>query len=287
MVDRRSDGPAAREATGLPQKAIACVRRWGYGRVVRGSDAESDSVAPLSGAERAQFTTTHWSVVLVAGRHPSPQADEALEVLCRTYWYALYAFVRRQGYGVMDAQDLTQEFFARFLEKQYIERADPERGRFRTFLLACLKNFLANEWDRAQTVKRGGALKTISWDEHAAENQFIAEPATIVSPEDAFEKRWAGVLLEQVLLRLREEFAAAGKTEAFNALKEFLWSADSSVSYAELAAQLSLSEGAARVAVHRFRQRYRELLRTGIANTVADPAEVDDELRHLIAVISR
>ncbi len=129
---------------------------------MRGSDAESDSVAPLSGAERAQFTTTHWSVVLVAGRHPSPQADEALEVLCRTYWYALYAFVRRQGYEVMDAQDLTQEFFARFLEKQYIERADPERGRFRTFLLACLKNFLANEWDRAQTAKRGGALKTIS-----------------------------------------------------------------------------------------------------------------------------
>src|SRR5437016_1751102 len=183
------------------------------------SDSNQDSASILD----QRFTTTHWSVVLVAGRQPSPQADEALEVLCRTYWYALYAFVRRQGYGVMDAQDLTQEFFARFLEKQYIERADPERGRFRTFLLACLKNFLANEWDRAQTVKRGAALKIISWDEHAAENQFMAEPATSVSPEDAFEKRWAGMLLEHVLLRLRDEFAATGKTEAFDALKEFLW----------------------------------------------------------------
>jgi RNA polymerase sigma factor (sigma-70 family) len=224
-------------------------------------------------------------VVLAAGLHSSPQTDQALEALCRTYWYALYAFVRRQGYDVPDAQDLTQEFFARFLDKKYIQRADPERGRFRTFLLACLKNFLANEWDRAQTVKRGAAFKTISWDEHVAENQFIAEPATGASPEDAFEKRWAAMLLEQVLVRLGEEFAKAGNTEAFHALKVFLWGADSSVSYAELSAQLSLSEGAARVAVHRFRQRYRELLRTTIGDTVADPKDVDDELRHLISVI--
>ena len=237
--------------------------------------------------ERTLFLTTHWSVVLAAGRHTSPQADEALEVLCRTYWYALYAFVRRQGSSVTDAQDLTQEFFARFLDKKYIDRADPERGRFRTFLLACLKNFLANEWDRAQTLKRGAAYKTISWDEHVAENQFSAEPVAGVSPEDAFEKRWAGMLLEQVLLRLREEFAAAGKTEAFKSLKEFLWGAESSVSYADLSAQLGLNEGSARVAVHRFRQRYRELLRAGIADTVADPRDVDDELRYLISVISR
>jgi len=145
----------------------------------------------------------------------------SLPLWSESYWFPLYAYVRRRVKDANEAQDLTQEFFARFLEKQYIERADPERGRFRTFLLACLKNFLANEWDRAQTVKRGGALKTISWDEHAAENQFIAEPATIVSPEDAFEKRWAGVLLEQVLHRLREEFAKTCKTEAYNALKEF------------------------------------------------------------------
>lgn len=221
----------------------------------------------------------------MAGGRTSPQADEALQVLCRTYWYALYTFVRRQGYSVTDAQDLTQEFFARFLEKKYIERADPERGRFRTFLLACLKNFLANEWDRAQTVKRGAAHKIISWDEHVAENHVISEPTTEVSPEDAFEKRWAGMLLEQVLVRLREEFAAAGKIEAFDPLKKFLWGADSSVSYAELSAQLSLSEGAARVAVHRFRQRYREILRKEVTDTVADPKDVDDELRHLIAVI--
>ena len=153
------------------------------------------------------------------------------------------------------------------------------------FLLACLKNFLANEWDRARTVKRGAAFKIISWDEHVAENQFISEPATGVSPEDAFEKRWAAMLLEQVLVRLREEFATTGKTEAFDALKVFLWGADSSVSYAELSAQLGLSEGAARVAVHRFRHRYQELLRTAIGDTVADPKDVDDELRHLISVI--
>jgi RNA polymerase sigma-70 factor (ECF subfamily) len=225
--------------------------------------------------------------VLAAGRDASPQTDEALEVLCRTYWPALYGFVRRQGYGVHDAQDLTQAFFARFLDKKYIERADPERGRFRTFLLACLKNFLANEWDRAQTVKRGCAYQTISWDEHAAEDQFIAEPATGVSPEEAFEKRWAGMLLEQVLVRLREEFAAAGKSEGFKPLKEFLWGAESSVSYADLSAQLGLSEGAARVAVHRFRHRYRELLRMTVADTVTDPNDVDDELRHLISVIGR
>ena len=225
--------------------------------------------------------------MLAAGRDTSPQTDHALEVLCRTYWYALYAFVRRQGYDVADAQDLTQAFFARFLDKKYIERADPGRGRFRTFLLACLKNFLANEWDRTQTVKRGAAYQTISWDEQLAENQFIAEPATGVSPEEAFEKRWAGMLLERVLVRLSEEFAAAGKKEAFVPLKQFLWGAESSVSYADLSAQLGLSEGAARVAVHRFRQRYRDLLRSTVAATVADPQDVDDELRHLISVLSR
>jgi RNA polymerase sigma factor (sigma-70 family) len=225
--------------------------------------------------------------VLAAGCGASPQTDEALEVLCRTYWPALYGFVRRQGYDVPDAQDLTQEFFARFLQKKYIERADPERGRFRTFLLACLKNFLANEWDRAQTVKRGAAYQTISWDGQVAEDQFIAEPATGVSAEEAFEKRWAGMLLEQVLVRLSQEFAAAGKTEAFDPLKQFLWGAESSVSYPDLCEQLGLSEGAARVTVHRFRQRYQELLRNAIADTVSDPKDVDDELRHLISVISR
>jgi RNA polymerase sigma-70 factor (ECF subfamily) len=253
----------------------------------RQENAEADSVAHSSGAEGVQFTTTHWSVVLAAGLHGSAETEKALEALCRTYWYALYAFVRRQGHSEADAQDLTQEFFAQFLEKKYIERADPERGRFRTFLLACLKNFLANEWDRAQTVKRGGGHKIISWDEHFAENRFVSEPVTGVSPEDAFEKRWAGMILEQVLLRLRGEFAATGKTEAFNALKVFLWGADASVSYKELSAQLDLSEGAARVAVHRFRQRYRELLRTTIGDTVADPKDVDEELRHLISVINR
>jgi RNA polymerase sigma factor (sigma-70 family) len=225
-------------------------------------------------------------VVVVAGSRTSPQADEALQSLCRVYWYALYAFVRRQGYSVADAQDLTQEFFAQFLEKKYVGRADPERGRFRTFLLACLKNFLANQWDRAQTVKRGAAYKIISWDDHVAENQFVSEPATGVSPEDAFEKRWAERLLEQVLLRLQEEFATSGKIEAFDPLKKFLWGPDSTVSYAELSAHLNLSEGAARAAVHRFRHRYRELLRKEVANTVADPKDVDDELRHLISVMS-
>jgi len=245
------------------------------------------STERLQGTGGAEFATTHWSVVLAAGRQTSPEADAALEVLCRTYWHALYAFVRRQGYEVPDAQDLTQEFFAGFLDKRYVERADPQRGRFRTFMLACLKNFLANEWDRGQTAKRGAGCKTISWDEHSAEEQFFAEPANGVSAEDAFEKRWAGMLLERVLVRLREEFETGGKQEAFKPLKHFLWGAESPMSYAELSTKLDITEGAARVAVHRFRQRYQEVLRATIRETVADAKDVDDELQHLIAVVSR
>jgi DNA-directed RNA polymerase specialized sigma24 family protein len=244
----------------------------------------NSSTPPLE--EGAQFCTTHWSVVLLAGSRPSMQSDEALQSLCCIYWYALYAFVRRKGFSVPDAQDLTQAFFAQFLEKQYVNRADPQRGRFRNFLLACLKNFLANQWDRNQTVKRGAAYNIISWDDHVAENQFISEPATGISPEDAYDKRWAERLLQQVLLRFRDEFSASGKIDSFDALKQFLWGPDSSVSFAELSRQLGLSEGAARQLVHRFRFRFRELLRKEVAQTVADPKDVDDELRHLISVIS-
>jgi len=232
------------------------------------------------------FATTHWTVVLHARQPDSPQAHEALERLCQAYWYPLYAFVRRQGHDAHDAQDLTQEFFARLLEKNYLQDVDRAKGRFRSFLLASLKHFLANEWDRRKALKRGGNRTHLPIDSQSAETRYGLEPAHDQSPEKLFERRWALTLLDQVLQRLREEFAAEGKVEQFDHLKVTLTTDRHSVPYAELGARLQLSEGAVKVAVHRLRQRYREVLRAEIAQTVARPEDVEGEIRHLFAALA-
>ena len=235
-------------------------------------------------AVSAHFATTHWSVVLAAGERELPQAAEALEKLCRTYWYPLYVYVRRQGNSPEDAQDLTQNFFSRLLEKNYFAKADPDRGKFRTFLLRSMKNFLVNEWKRAGRLKRGGDLTFLSIDANVAEDRYATEPANESNPDAAYEQRWAVTLIEQVLATLRQEFNAADKARLFEELKGFIWGDKSTASYAEIAGHLNLTEGTVKVAVHRLRHRFRELLRAEVAHTVARPEDVDDELRYLISV---
>jgi RNA polymerase sigma factor (sigma-70 family) len=240
--------------------------------------------APAAGA---QFAPTHWSVVLAAaGRADSTHARDALEKLCRNYWLPIYVFVRRQGRSLHDAQDLTQEFFARLLEKNYLAGAQREKGRFRSFLLASVKHFLANEWDKATAQKRGGGKIPIPIDTALGESSFGLEPADAVTADKIYERRWALALLEQVLRRLREEYTHDGKEKQFEQLKPTLTEASCSVPYAEIALRLGTSEGAVKVAVHRLRQRYRELLRAEIADTVASPGEVDDEIRNLFAALA-
>ena len=232
-----------------------------------------------------RFTTTHWSVILMAGQADSPQANEALERLCRTYWYPLYVYVRRQGNSPEDAQDLTQIFFSHLLEKNCFAKADRDRGKFRTFLLRSLKNFLVNQWKRSGRLKRGGGVEFLSMDANVAEDRYAAEPANTSNPDAAYEQRWAVTLIEQVLNTLRREYTAANKARLFEELKGLIWGDKSTACYAEIAGHLNLTEGTVKVAVHRLRQRFRELLRTEVAHTVARPEDVDDELRHLIAVV--
>ena len=233
--------------------------------------------------EAAQFLPTRWSMVLAAGRDTTG-AQPALAKLCETYWYPLYAFVRRQGHSAHDAQDLTQEFFARLLGKCWLEGVDRERGRFRSFLLAAMKHFLANEWDRAHALKRGGKAPLLHLDDVEAEARYRLEPSDTRSPEHLFERRWALTLLDQVLTRLRKECADAGKLAQFDALKFSLMGEQ--VAYAEVARELALPPGAVKVAVHRLRRRYRDLIRAEIAQTVESPSEIADELRHLFAALS-
>lgn len=227
------------------------------------------------------FATTRWTVVLAAGQRHTAQANVALEELCRIYWFPLYAYVRRRGHTREDAEDLVQEFFARFLAKNYLAGLASERGRFRAFLLAALKHFLANEWDRAQTQKRGGGAAHLSLDWQTADTKFQVAAAAEPSPDQAFDREWALALLERVITRLSDECAAEGKAESFARLKPFLTAARSAMPYAQVAAELGLAEGAVRVAVHRLRRRYRELLRDEIAQTLSDPAQVEEELRAL------
>jgi RNA polymerase sigma factor (sigma-70 family) len=234
----------------------------------------------------AEFRTTHWSAVLAAREQCSPQAEAALAELCQTYWYPLYAYIRRRGHNPTDAEDLTQGFFARLLEKNYIGDVTPGVGRFRSFLLASLKHFLANEWDRAQTGKRGGGRVIFSLDDQEAETRYQFEPVEKVTPETLFEQRWALTLLERVLSRLRAEFVATEKAELFDHLKTFLLAGEPGCSYAEIAARTGLKEGAVKVGVHRLRRRYGELLRVEIGHTVRDPREIEDEVRHLISMLS-
>ena len=233
------------------------------------------------------FLTTHWSVVLTAGSSDTPGAQAALARLCQAYWYPLYAYARRRGHGPEDAQDLTQEFFARVLEHRWLARADQAKGRFRTFLLTAMERFLANEWDKVRALKRGGGHKNIPIQLDTAETRYGVEPVDTRTPEQAFEYRWALTLLDEVVSRLEAEFRARNQADLFAALKPCLVGDRASQPYTELAAKLAMEEGGVKVAVHRMRQRYRELLRAEIANTVASPAEVDVEMHHLFNVLSR
>jgi RNA polymerase sigma-70 factor (ECF subfamily) len=232
------------------------------------------------------FATTHWSLVLAAGRGSRPEASVALATLCETYWYPLYYYLRRRGYRAEEAQDLTQEFFATLLEKGYLKVADPERGRFRSFLLASLNHFLANEWRRRSARKRGGGKPAISLDAESAETRYRQEPAHNLTPEKAYERRWALLLLEKALSTLRDEYAASGKAKVFERLSAFLGGGEHAA-YEKAARELDMTEGAVKVAVHRLRRRCREVLRAEVAQTVADPADVDEELRRLMAAVGQ
>ena len=231
------------------------------------------------------FATTHWSVVLQAGTGECPEAAAALEQLCRTYWYPLYAYGRRRGCSPEDAQDLVQEFFARLLAKDYVTRADPDKGKFRSFLLAGLKRLLCDERDKANRLKRGGGQAIISLDAHDAEDRYRLEPADERTPEQVYERSWATALLERAAARLREEYAAAGKVAQFEQLTEFRLDVADQRPYAAVAAQLSLSESAVKSAIHRLRQRHYELVREEIAQTLADPAEMEEEVRYLLRMM--
>ena len=239
-------------------------------------------------AGRRHFVTTRWSVVLAAGTELSSSgAREALTTLCEMYWYPLYAFLRSRGYGAEDAQDLTQAFFARLLEKDTIGHADPARGRFRSFLLTALKNFAANEHDRQSARKRGGGSHLVSLESGSAEDRFQLEPPSDETPETVFDRRWALTLLDRVMSRLKAEARRDGKTPSFDGLKTYLTGDQPQLTYAQTASALGLSEGAAKVAVHRLRRRFRDLVRDEIAQTVSSPEEIEDELRHLRSSVSR
>jgi RNA polymerase sigma-70 factor (ECF subfamily) len=229
------------------------------------------------------FATTRWTVVLAAGRTETPQSRQALEDLCASYWYPLYAYIRHQGHSKEDAEDLVQGFFARFLEKNYLSGLSSAKGKFRAFLLASLKHFLANEWDRKNRQKRGGAATHLSLDWQNADSRYQIEPADLSSPDKIYDRAWAVTLLERVVRRLQEETAAGTKSRLFERLKPFLMPDAGAAPYAQVAAELNMSEGALRVTVHRVRRRYRELLREEIVQTLSEPGEIAEEMRSLQA----
>ncbi|HZL80158.1 MAG TPA: RNA polymerase sigma factor [Candidatus Limnocylindrales bacterium] len=232
------------------------------------------------------FATTHWTVVLAAGKRHTPQSDAALEELCRSYWFPLYAYVRRRGHNKEDAEDLVQAFFARFLGKNYLAGLRAERGRFRAFLLASLKHFLANEWDKAQAQKRGGGVTPLSLDWQTADTKFQVAATAEPSPDKAFDREWALALLAKVIERLQQECAADGKAKLFEQLKIFLTAGKGALSHTDAAKKLGMDETAVRVAVHRLRKRYRQLLRDEISQTLADESQVDEEMQALFGAFA-
>ena len=233
----------------------------------------------------AQFATTHWTVVLASNSADSSEVRQALDALCRIYWYPLYAFARRQGRNVHDAEDLTQAFVARLLERKAISQADPSRGRFRSFLLTAFKNFLRDEWEKGRAQKRGGGQPDLSLDYATGEQRYQLEPAADFTPERIFERRWALTLLDRALNRLESEYQRAGRGKLFTELKPFLLG-DTGDPQAAAAARLQMTEGAVKVTIHRMGRRYREVIRAEIAHTLADAAEIEDELRCLQAALS-
>ncbi len=227
------------------------------------------------------FATTRWTVIVAARGRQTPEADRALQDLCSLYWYPLYAFVRRQGRSREDAEDLTQAFFARMLTRRELDHLDSEKGRFRAYLLAAMKHFLANEWDKAGTQKRGGGALHLPLDWHEADSRYGISASDQLAPDRIYDRAWAITLLERVIENLRQECKAEGKAALFDTLKDFLMLEKDAIPCAAAAETLSLTAGAVRVAVHRLRKRYRELLREEIAQTVADPGQVDEEMRAL------
>jgi RNA polymerase sigma factor (sigma-70 family) len=227
------------------------------------------------------FATTHWTVVLAAGRSSTPQSAHALEELCRAYWFPLYVYVRRRGYSKEDAEDLTQAFFTTLLEKNHLASLNSERGRFRAFLLASLKHFLANEWDKSQCQKRGGGTPHLSLDWQTADTKFQVAATNEPEPDQAFDREWAQTLLAKVIGRLENENEMDGRGKQFTRLKSFLTVGGNESSYREAAKNLNADETAVRVAVHRLRKRYRQLLREEISQTLCDPADLEEEMRAL------
>jgi len=248
---------------------------------------DSNTVPPVSAAPvpGEAFVTTRWSAVAAAGQDDSPRAHVALENLCQTYWYPLYAYVRRTGKSPEDAKDLTQAFFAVLLAHNSIAKVDRERGRFRSFLLAALKNFLVNEWEKSRALKRGGAMHFVPLQFDTAETRYAQPIAPGDTPDRAFDRQWALALLDAVLNRLRQEYSKAGKDHLFAGLKETLSGGRSDIPYRDMASRLGMSEGAVKVAAHRLRHRYRDLLREEIASTLADTGDVEAELRELFAAL--
>lgn len=247
----------------------------------------SEHESPLTFVRgNTQFTTTHWSVVLTAGRQDSPQATEALERLCRSYWYPLYVYVRRSGFGFEDAQDLTQEFLLHLLERGSMATVAREKGRFRSFLLAALKYFLANERDRRRTQKRGGDLQRIAWDALTAEQRYNLEPVDQSDAHKLYDRRWAMTLLDRVINRMEQEHQTSGKEKLFAQLHDCLLGDPEGAAYEAVAQRLGMSAGAIKTSVHRMRRRFQELIRKEVAQTVATPSEVEDELRYLCSAMS-
>ena len=245
----------------------------------------SQPTLPDSSHPHPLFLTTRWSMVLSARDKASPASALALESLCQGYWYPLYAFVRRQGHSAHDAQDLTQEFFARLLEKDYLQAAEQQKGRFRTFLIVALKRFLLNEWDKTRAQKRGGGHLFVSLDAGLAETRYRDEASEALTADRLFERRWALTLLEQAMARLRAEYETTGRKAEFEHLKTYLTAERGAVSYREIAAALQMTEGASRVALHRLRKRFRQCFREEIAGTVSNMEEVDDEIRYVVSLL--
>ena len=256
-----------------------------YNRVDPGPGMSTDETREVPPQEGV-FRTTHWSEVLAAREGEAAATSRALELLCRAYWHPLYVFVRRRGYDAADAQDLTQDFFAQLLQRDFLRNIAREKGRFRSFLLAALKNFLATEWRRESAMKRGGGHTFVSWDELQAEERYCDDVPDESVPERVYDRRWALTVMQQAMDRLRDDFGSTGKARQFEELKPFLSREGTREDYAGVAGRLGMSPGAVTVAIHRFRRRYGELVRSVVAETVAGPDEVEDELRFLAAQLS-
>jgi RNA polymerase sigma-70 factor (ECF subfamily) len=242
---------------------------------------------PAQEEQRRWFTTTHWSVVLAAKQGDVSHAAAALENLCRTYWPPLYAYIRREGHDATEAQDLTQEFFARLLAKDYLQNLRHQQGKFRSFLLAYLKNFLLEQRRKVRALKRGGGQVFVSLDTTESEDGYLLEPVDELTPDQVFELRWAQAVLQAALARLREEYVARGQAALFERLQNYQPREPGGQSYAQLGDELAMTEAAVKSAVQRMRQRHRELLREEVAHTVTRPEEIEEELRHFRALLGR